>query len=48
MRTREATKLEPHAKRIVGTLGVPSQCYCGEGRVDIDELDETMSEPPGS
>jgi hypothetical protein len=47
MRTREATKLEPHAKRIVGTLGVPSQCYCGEGRVDIDELDKTMSELPG-
>ena len=33
-------------KRIVGILGVPSQCYC-EGRVDIDELDETMSELPG-
>ena len=47
MRTREATKLEPHAKRIVGTLGVPSQCYCGEGRVDIEELDKTMSELPG-
>ncbi len=47
MRTREATKLEPHAKRIVGILGVPSRCYCGEGRVDIDELDKTMSELPG-
>ena len=39
MRTSEATKWSSHAKRIVGILGVPSQCYLGEGHVGIEVLD---------
>src|ERR1700757_3611900 len=31
MRTVEATKSSPRAKRIAGILGVPSRCSFGEG-----------------
>src|SRR3954463_7759051 len=39
MRTREAPKGGPRAKRIAGVLGVPSRSDLGEGRVGIATLD---------
>src|SRR3954470_8132902 len=39
MRTREAPKGGPRAKRIAGVLGVPSRSVLGEGRVGIAQLD---------
>src|SRR3954465_7590601 len=39
MRTSEASKNGPRAKRIAGVLGVPSRSDLGEGRVGIATLD---------
>ena len=47
MRTSEATKLSACENRIVGDLGASSRLACGEDRVDIVRLDNTMFELPG-
>src|SRR3954454_13828678 len=46
MRTREAPKGGPRAKRIAGVLGVPSRSDLGEGRVGIATLDRGDGRTP--
>ena len=47
MRTVEATKSSPRAKRIAGTLGVPSRCSFGEGLCRRRYLELIDVELPG-
>ncbi len=39
--------MNAHVKRIVGVSGVSSQCFLGEDRVGVVNLDDTMTELPG-